>query len=243
MSTLETRKIEPLSGTTVTLGASGDAVTVPAGATLKTNTVKDAGGNTLWTSDGSGTLSSVNAGLSGNMIFISSQTASGSASISFTSGIDSTYDEYVFYFVNLHPATDNVPFTFQASTDGGSNYNVTMTTTAFRAYHNENDGGAAVSYQTTSDQAQGTGYQQIAFYGVDNDVDSSASGVLHLFNPSSTTYVKHYYSTTQFVGETNYSGNAFSAGYFNTTSALNAVSFKFSSGNTDAGTIYLYGIR
>jgi len=93
MSTLETKKIEPLSGTSVTLGAAGDAVTMPAGVTVKTNTVKDAGGNTLWTSDGSGTVSSVNSGLAGGMVFISSATASSSASVEFTSGIDSTYDE------------------------------------------------------------------------------------------------------------------------------------------------------
>ncbi len=106
MSTLETKKIEPLSGTSVTLGAAGDAVTMPAGVTVKTNTVKDAGGNTIWTSDGSGTVSSVNSALQGNMVFISSQTASSSSSVSFTSGIDSTYDEYVFMFTNINPATD-----------------------------------------------------------------------------------------------------------------------------------------
>ena len=100
MSSLETRKIEPATGTTVTLGAGGDTVLVSADQ-LKTNTVKDAGGNTIFTSNGAGTLSSVNSGLKGGMIFISSQIASSSSSISFTSGLDSTYDEYVFYFVNV----------------------------------------------------------------------------------------------------------------------------------------------
>ena len=118
MSTLRSNLIEPLSGTTVTLGASGDAVTIPAGATLKTNTVKDAGGNTLWTSDGAGNLSSVNSALVPGMNFISSATASSSSSVSFTSGIDSTYSEYIFHFVNIRPATDSAFFTFQVSSNG-----------------------------------------------------------------------------------------------------------------------------
>ena len=108
MSTVETRKFEPATGTAVNLGASGDAVTLPAGVTLQTNTIKDSGGNTIFTSDGAGNLSSVNSALQGNMVFISSQTASSSSSLSFTSGIDSTYDEYVFYFVGCHPDTDSV---------------------------------------------------------------------------------------------------------------------------------------
>ena len=241
MSTIETRKIEPLSGTTVTLGASGDAVTVPTGATLKTNTVKDAGGNTIWTSDGSGTLSSVNSGLQGGMIFISSQTASNSASISFTSGIDSTYDEYMFTFVNMNPATDNVAFQFQVNAVGASGYNETMTTTYFNAYHQEDDGATALSYTTSLDQAQGTAYQSIVS-GVGNASDENCSGVMHLFNPASTTYVKHFYSRASIVEASPAANDIFAAGYINTTTAIDDIQFKMSSGNFD-GTIALYGIK
>ena len=242
MSTLETKKIEPLSGTSVTLGASGDAVTLPAGVTLKTNTVKDAGGNTLWTSDGSGTLSSLNAGLAGNMIFISSQTVSAAvANINFTSGINSTYDEYMFIFTNISPSSNNVNFTFNASTDGGSNYNVTKTSTAFRAYHLESD-SSALLYQTGWDLAQSASDQQL-MNELGDDADMSGSGILHLFAPASTTYVKHFYSRSAEYYGGNGAFDVFIGGYLNTTSAINALTFKISSGNIDAGTIALYGIK
>ena len=192
MSTLEARTIEPQSGTTVTLGASGDAVVIGADA-LKVNTIKDAGANTILTSDGSGTLSSVNSGLTGSMVFISSATASGDASLSFTSGIDSTYDEYVFIFVNINPVSNAQNFGFQCSTDGGSNYNTTVTSTTFRAFHRESGADSALEYVDWEDQAQGTAYQTISFY-LDEASDASGSGILHLFAPSSTTYVKQFYS-------------------------------------------------
>ena len=244
MSTLETKKIEPLSGTSVTLGAAGDAVTMPAGVTVKTNTVKDAGGNTLWTSDGSGTLSSVNSGLTGGMIFISSQTATGVSTVNFTTGIDSTYNEYVFYFYNCHPSSSSgTHFNFQGSTDGGSNYNVTMTTTIFRAAHKEDDSSAGVAYMASYDQAQGTAYQMLGEYVDGSQGDGSIAGELHLYNPSSTTYVKHFTATTQMYNYFPSTDNNFTAGYFNTTSAINAISFKFTSGTIDAGTIAMYGIR
>jgi len=236
MSSLETRKIEPTTGTTVTLGAGGDTVLVSADQ-LKTNTVKDAGGNTLFTSDGAGAFSSVNSAIAGSMIFISSQTASSSASISFTSGIDSTYDEYVFHFVNMHPATDDVHFSFQM----GSSYNTTMTTTYFITYHSEAD-ASDLGYRAGYDQAQGTAFQSI-FYAQGNENDSSTAGELHLFAPSSTTYVKQFYSRVTGVDNSDTTTKTdFVAGYFNTTSALTQIQFKMSSGNIDAGTIYLYGI-
>ena len=244
MSTLKARTIEPQSGTTVTLGASGDSVVIGADA-LKTNTIKDAGGNTIFTSDGAGTLSSVNSGLTGNMVFINSATASGDTSLSFTSGIDSTYGEYVFIYVNIHPATDGNVFQFNASSDGGSNYNVVKTSTFFYAMHKEDDSEAELAYSTTYDLAQATGYQPLSV-NLGNDNDQSASGILHLFSPSSTTYVKHFYSTCSTYatsgGDENENNN-FAAGYMNTTSAVDAISFQISSGNIDAGTIYLYGIK
>ena len=178
----------------------------------------------------------------GEMKFISKATASSSASIEFTSGIDSTYKEYVFYFVNMHPQTDDVIFSFQGSTDGGSNYNTTATTTLFRSAHNESDSASALSYETAHDEAQTTGFIDIDA-SIGNDNDQHSCGFLHLYNPSSTTYVKHFISTNQSVSSSDYSVNSYMAGYFNTTSAINAIQFKFSSGNIDAGEILLFGIN
>jgi len=243
MSTLKATTIEPATGTNVTLGTSGDTVALP-GNTIVLDTWKDSGGNTLFTSDGSGTVSNVNAGLSGaGPVLIQSQTASGDASISFTSGIDSTYDRYMFVFVNINPATNGEDFTFQGSTDGGSNYNLTMTTTTFRAYNQESSSSPALTYAANQDQAQGTNYQAIGHY-LGNGADLSASGVLHLFSPSSTTYIKHFYSRASVAdgSATTTLNDWYSAGYFNTTSAINAVSFKMASGNFD-GTLKLYGVK
>jgi len=246
MSSVETRKFEPATGTAVNLGASGDAVTLPAGVTLQTNTIKDAGGNTIFTSDGAGTLSSVNSGLQGGMVFISSQTASSSSSLSFTSGIDSTYDEYVFYFVSIHPSANNASFTFNGSSDGGSNYNVVKTTTAFNSQHNESGANSSLGYDPSRDLAQGTGFQ-ILNYKVDGaSSDGTTSGCLHLFAPSSTTYVKQFYSVSNHMYydvSSTYCIHPFVAGYIDTTSAVNAIRFQMDSGNIDAGTIYLYGIK
>jgi hypothetical protein len=173
---------------------------------------------------------------------ISSQTASASATISFTSGIDSTYKAYKFVFSNIHPATDNVQFQFNLSTDGGSNYNVTKTTTAFFNIHKEDDSETAFTYQTSSDLAQSTSFQNICIE-VGNDSDENVSGSLTLFNPSSTVYVKHFLLNSEHNSYHNFSMNSFRAGYANTTSAVNAIRFQMSSGNIDAGTIYLYGIK
>ena len=176
------------------------------------------------------------------MSFISSQTASGSASLEFSSGIDATYDEYIFQLVNMHPATDNQDFQFQVSTDGGSSYGVTMTTTWFKAEHGETHGSADLDYQTHMDLANSTSYQPITM-GTGNDADQSASGVLSLFAPSNTTYVKQFYSRVAHSRYNDGTQTAYCAGYINSTSAVNAVNFKFASGNIDAGTIYLYGIK
>jgi hypothetical protein len=173
---------------------------------------------------------------------ISSQTASSSASISFTSGITSTYKAYKFVFVNMHPATDATNFTFNMSTDSGSNYNVTKTTTSFFAQHNEADNNDALAYQTGYDLAQSTSYQPIS-YTCGNDNDQSVSGSLILFNPASTVFVKHFISRTNTHSHQDFILDGFIAGYGNTTSAINAVDFKFASGNIDAGTIYMYGIK
>jgi hypothetical protein len=179
----------------------------------------------------------------GNMVLISSQTASASASISFTTGINSTYKEYQFYFINCHPATNDASLQFNMSTDSGSNYNVTKTTTAFRALNNETSGVTVLDYTTGSDLAQGTGFQDLdAGGGIKNDNDIGLSGVLTIFNPSSTTYVKHFIATTNQHTSDGYAHNSFIAGYGNTTSAVNAIQFKMDSGNFDDGTILMYGI-
>ena len=177
----------------------------------------------------------------GSLNLISTQTASSSATISFTSGIDSTYDEYMFKFINIHPATDNVQFQFNGSSDSGSNYNVTKTTTFFSAYNLEDDSARGLSYDTSKDLAQGTGFQDIS-YNTGNDNDVGICGTVKLFNPSSTTFVKHFLVTMADKTENNASGNRFIAGYFNTTSAINGIQFKFGSGNIDSGVIKLYGI-
>ena len=178
----------------------------------------------------------------GSLTHIATQTASSSASLSFTSGIDSTYKEYIFYFVNMHPATDDANFSFNMSIDSGSNYNVTKTSTFFRLYHQEDASQQGVSYYTGGDLQQSTGTQLLS-YGCGNDNDQCTTGFLHLFNPSSTTFVKHFIGRTNTYESTNNSWGGFLAGYANTTSAVDAVQFKMSSGNIDAGTITLYGIN
>jgi len=180
----------------------------------------------------------------GAMTFISKQTASSSSTISFTSGIDSTYKEYIFHFNNIHPGTDSVSFDFNLSIDSGSNYNVTKTSSTFAAFHGEDGVETAVNYGTVQDLAQSTAFQKLTVLsslGIEND--ESLSGTLHLFNPSNTTFVKHYIATTNFNSTSDFQMNSYIAGYGNTTSAVDAVQFKMSSGNIDAGTITLYGIN
>jgi hypothetical protein len=176
----------------------------------------------------------------GTLVHIQSQTASNSASISFTTGINSTYKEYQFYFYDIHPRTDAGTFNFNLSSDSGSNYNVTKTSTCFYNYHNEADSATGFAYQGAYDLAQSTAYQPIAYSAT--GADESCVGTLSLFNPSSTTYVKHFISTSN-----GYSVNTiecyglYIAGYGNTTSAINAVRFQMTTGNFD-GTIAMFGV-
>jgi hypothetical protein len=190
-------------------------------------------------------VTALNAAIAtGNMVLLSSQTASSSASISFTTGIDSTYKEYQFYFINIHPSSDSNTFQFQGSTDGGSNYGVNITSTFFRAYHDEADTGTGLEYVTNSDLAQSTSFQPInQLNDLGSDNDQNLGGTLTLFNPASTTYVKHFINTINYSHPADYSLNTFMAGYFNTTSAINAIQFKMASGNIDDGTILMYGIK
>ena len=176
----------------------------------------------------------------GDLVFISRSTASSSATVNITSGINSTYKEYIFIFNNIHPATDGADFTFNFSTDSGSNYNVTKTSSFFRAYHYESD-ASGLGYDGGGDLAQSTGYQ-VLYQAIGNDNDQSGAGFLHLFDPSNTTFVKHYIANKQFYGNGDFSMNTFLGGYGNTTSAIDAIDFKMSSGNIDSGTIDMYGV-
>ena len=177
----------------------------------------------------------------GAMTLLETQTASSSSTISFTSNIDSTYKEYVFKFYDIHVATDDKDFLFNMSVDGGSNYNVTKTTTFFEGYHNEGDSSAGLQYNTGFDLAQSTS-GQVLFHSVGNQNDESCAGTLHLFDPSNTTFVKHFLFTGNNYNQDDFLINAFVGGYGNTTSAVNAVQFSMESGNIDSGVIKLYGV-
>ena len=157
-----------------------------------------------------------------------------------TSGIDSTYDEYMFVFTDINPADDNANLRFQTSIDGGSNYNVSTTTSNFRVTLYENNSNGAVGYDGDEDHADETGMLNIAS-GIGNGSDESASGILHLFSPASTTYVKHFYSRFNLYKQIDASFSQFVGGYANTTSAVNAIKFAMSDGNFD-GSIQMFGI-
>jgi len=200
-------------------------------------TIADAG------SFASGTVNAV-------QVLIKTLTASSSSTLSFVDGassvvLDSTYPIYVFKFINIHPANDGsgVNFQFQGSVNGGSSYGVSITSTAFLSQHNEDDDATGVDYRGDHDLAnQSDVYQELANF-MGNDADQSCSGHLTLFNPSSTTFVKHWIANTNNYTGSNYSVDFKYAGYFNTTSAINAIQFKIASGNMDSGLIKLYGIK
>jgi len=179
--------------------------------------------------------------VTGKPELISTATASSSSSIEFTSGIDSTYDIYQFEFINIHPSTDGAEWQFNLSTAKGATYNVTKTSTFFSAYHDEGNTATNLGYESGRDLAQSTSDQQLA-ENVGSGNDECVSGYMSIFNPSSTTFVKHFIGTTNVYMNSNYSINGFIAGYGNTTSSINAIKFQMSSGNIDAGTIKMYGI-
>ena len=187
-------------------------------------------------------ITSLPSGVTGSsLVLISTVTASSSSTVEFTSGIDSTYKEYVFKFINIHAASGSAHFQFNLSVDGGSNYNVTKTTTMFRAYHKEDDSATALAYSAGRDLAQGTGDQQLSSTASADD-DGNIVGTFHLFDPSNTTFVKHFIARTNAVTANAESMEYYMAGYGNTTSAVNAIKFLFGSGNIDAGTIKMYGV-
>ena len=187
--------------------------------------------------------------VAGAVVLIASETATSDAEINFTSGIDATYGEYIFKFYNMNPEYANTAsFVFNGSIDGGSNYNVTKTTTYISATHYETGavyaGGAydvLLQYSTSGDLAQSTSHQPLA-REVEHDADGSCVGELHLFNPSSTTYVKHFYATINSYNSAESSRHSFVAGYFNDTNNIDAMTFKFSTGDFE-GTIKMWGVK
>ena len=184
----------------------------------------------------------------GSMTFIKKLTASSSATLSFVDGassvvLDNSYKEYMFTFKNIHGATEDAEFNFQGSIDSGSNYNVTKTSNSFRAFQNEAGSSTALAYFAANDLAQGTGFQPLGDENQSNDNDHGQCGILYLFNPSDTTFVKHFIATNVNVHAGDYIINDYIAGYGNTTSAVDAIQFKYHNGNIDAGDICLYGIN
>ena len=236
MSKVITTTVLPKDGfDIINIGAAGDTVAI-GGDSLNTNVLQDAGGNNIFTSS-SGTVSSTILG--GGVKLLSTQNASASANISFTTGIDSTYDVYVFKYINMNPATDIVNFTFQA----GSGYNTTMTSTYFAGYQNESGSGSGLVQPAGYGQANGTSFQALVDQ-LGNLAKESCSGELVIFKPSSTTYVKHFLGRTQGYNGAppGFATDIHIGGYLNTTTAITQVQFKMSSGNIAAGTIKLYGI-
>ena len=185
----------------------------------------------------------------GAMTLIKELTASSSGTLSFVNGassvvFDGTYKQYIFKYIDIHPGTDNVNFTFNLSIDSGSNYNVTKTTNFWEAYHNENDTDTDLATADSRDLAQSTAFQQLNGAGVQDENDGSISGTFTIYNPASTAFVKHFMSTSESNAHNgSYAWNGYMSGYGNTTSAVNAIQFKMSSGNIDAGTIKMYGIK
>ena len=180
------------------------------------------------------------------LVLISTFTSDGSDdTATFTSGIDSTYKQYLFVFNNIHPGTNASYLRFSPSIDGGSNYNLSNTSTLFYAYQRE-DGGGSTALEYGSNQDTATGSNVYISGDTGNESDECVSGIFKLYNPSSTTHVKHFLGITNSSdggsGTNTYCFSAYSAGYVNTTSAVNAVKFTFHSGQIQGGTIDLFGV-
>jgi len=239
MSTLKSNTIEPATATTLSLGAVGDNVTVSADS-IQTNLYKDSGGNTLFQSNGSGTLSNVNSGLLGDgPKLITTNTSTSTSLFSFTSDIDSTYDLYMFTMINLQPLTNSTDIELQFSTNAGVGYGVSKTTNLWYAINDEGGGTGSIAINDGMSLDNSTSPQKIA-YGVGN-TDQTSSGILYLYSPSDTTYIKHWYLTTNFYRADDNSQQFFVGGYCSTGSAINALKIYAQSGNIK-GTIKMYGI-
>ena len=239
MSKVVTTTLLPdVAGGSVTLGGTGDSVVV-TGNDIRTNVLQDAGGNAVLTSDGSGVMSGMNSVFGGALNLITTSSFTNQTSVAFTTQLTSTYDVYIFKFIDINPSTDNQRFEFQVNASGQTGYNETITSTFFYTRHSEADTNASLTYYTGGDQAQGTSYQNLGW--VSNDADHSLVGDLHLFSPSNTTYVKHFYSRTTWNNDTDGLMDGFIGGYINVTAAITGIDFKIQAGTFD-GTIKLYGI-
>ena len=240
MSKVNTDAIKPRdTNVDITLGAAGDTTVISADS-INTNTVKDSGGNTLWTSDGAGTVSSVNAGLKGNLILVNTSYISSPVQpVIFT--VDDTYDVYIFKLIRTVCTYDDHYLQFNGSTDG-SNFNVAKTWTFWDAWHADDDTASGYQYETSYDGPNDTDYCPIS-YNVGAAQGKNQCGELHLYNPSSTTYMKHFYSCIQINRDNARSYNCYVGGYMNTTSAITAVGFRYEGPNTFAsGIIKQYGL-
>ena len=179
----------------------------------------------------------------GSLTLISTFTSDGSdATATFASGIDSTYKEYLFIINNIHPETDGANFLFQVDTGTNTSYNQTITSTFFTAFHKEDDATPGVEYTTSLDQGQGTAFQNLNSSS-GNGNDECSSGTLRIFNPASGTFIKHFFSRFSSYIENDQMTDLHVAGYVNTTTALTRVQFKFNSGEIQAGTIGLFGVK
>jgi hypothetical protein len=223
---------------TLNVGEAGQNVIIGADS-IKNNVVKDAGGNAIFTSDGSGVLSGLNAAFGSASTLVSTTTASNTASVTYT--LTDTYNEYIFECITINPVTDNVALQFQVSSDG-TNYDKTITSTYYVAYTTETGSPTGFVYDNLWDQGSGTAFQTI-FKEVGNDADQACSVIMHLFNPSSTTYIKNFFARGVGSLYHQYVQDQFSAGYFNDTTAMTSIRFKMSSGNINAGKIKMYGIK
>ena len=238
MGKLRATNIEPQSGTNLTLGASGDTVTINS-TDVRSNTIKDAGGNTLWTSNGSGVLSSVNSALAGGgLTKISSQTASSSSTIDFTTGMDSTYDEYMFVYLNMYPSAGGNIWEFKGRT--GGSFGTEKTSSYFRA-HQDASNNYDLGWDNSYKLANSNGWQAMG-YSVSDAAGMSVCGTLTFYQPSNTVRCTQYKAECIWTHSSNYSHHSYVGGYFHTSNAITGAQFEFSSGNISAGTIILYGV-
>ena len=236
-STIKINALET-GAATLNVGEAGQNVIIGADS-IKNNVLKDAGGNALFTSNGSGVLSGVNAGFGSAQVLVDSTTCSNTASVTFT--LSSTYKQYLFEYITINPVTDNQNLQFQVSNDG-TNYDKTITSTFWVAYNTESGSPTGLTYDGLHDQAQGTAFQTI-FKEVGNDADQACSIKLHLINPSSTTYAKNFYARGTGTLHHQYIQDQFTAGYINDTAAMTSIRFQMSSGNINAGKIKMYGVK
>jgi hypothetical protein len=179
----------------------------------------------------------------GAMTLISTATASSSATIDITSGIDSTYKEYIFKFISIHQSNDGADFQFQVDTGSNTSYNQTITSSGFAAFNQEDNSARSVATHSGSAVLhQETGFQDLG-RSLGNDNDQSLSGQLHLYEPSSATFVKHFIGVINEYASDDGTNQRFVAGYVNTTTAITRIRFKADGGTIDSGTIKMYGIK